>query len=68
MIENPHTGERIEFVEQTADVLVMEATWPRPGRRALYRRARVRRFEPAREPPRAVPSHRCGGWRAKLRD
>ena len=34
MIENPHTGERIEFVEETPERLVMEATWPRPGRRA----------------------------------
>ena len=31
--ENPHTGERIEFVEETPELLVMEATWPRPGRR-----------------------------------
>ena len=34
MIENPHTGERIEFISESRELLVMEATWPRPGRRA----------------------------------
>lgn len=34
-LENPRTGERVEFVHETAGLLVMEATWPRPGRRAL---------------------------------
>ena len=33
MIENPHTGERIEFAQDTPDLLAMHATWPRPGRR-----------------------------------
>lgn len=33
-IENPRTGERIEFVEETSDGLTMIATWTRPGRRA----------------------------------
>ena len=35
MIENPHTAERISFVHDAPDLLVMEAIWPRPGRRAL---------------------------------
>ena len=34
MIENPRTGERIVFAVRTADVLVMESTWTRPGKRA----------------------------------
>ena len=33
MIENSRTGERIEFVEDSPELLAMEATWPRPGRR-----------------------------------
>ena len=28
MIENPYTAERIEFVTDTPELLVMEATWP----------------------------------------
>ena len=35
MIENPQTGERISFVQASPDLLVMEAHWPRPGRRAF---------------------------------
>jgi mannose-6-phosphate isomerase-like protein (cupin superfamily) len=34
VIENPRTGERIEFVSETPDVLTLIATWPRPGHRA----------------------------------
>lgn len=34
MIENPLTGEQIEFVEEAPDVLVMESVWTRPGHRA----------------------------------
>jgi mannose-6-phosphate isomerase-like protein (cupin superfamily) len=34
MIENPRTGEQIEFEIRTPEVLVMYAVWPRPGRRA----------------------------------
>jgi quercetin dioxygenase-like cupin family protein len=33
VIENRRTGERIDFAEDTPDRLVMEATWPRSGRR-----------------------------------
>ena len=33
LLENPHTGERIAFVEETSDLLVVEAVWPRRGRR-----------------------------------
>ena len=32
-MENPYTGERIEFVEDTPQLLAMRAVWPRPGRR-----------------------------------
>lgn len=35
MIENPRTGERIEFELRSADRLVMHSTWTRPGRRTL---------------------------------
>ena len=35
VIENPHTGERIEFVSESTELLVMEAEWPGPGRRAV---------------------------------
>jgi mannose-6-phosphate isomerase-like protein (cupin superfamily) len=35
VIENPRTGEQVEFVSETADLLVMDVTWPRKGRRAL---------------------------------
>lgn len=32
--ENPRTGEIVEVVGQTDDVLTMRVTWPRAGRRA----------------------------------
>ena len=35
MIENPRTGEQIEFVPGPPGVLVMLATWTRAGHRAL---------------------------------
>lgn len=34
MIENPRTGEQIEFVTDDPAVLVMYSTWTRPGHRA----------------------------------
>ena len=34
MIENPGTGERVEFLRDDGKVLEMELTWPRPGLRA----------------------------------
>ena len=34
MVENPRTGERVEFVRDDGKVLEMELTWPRPGLRA----------------------------------
>ena len=33
MIENPATGERIDFESETPELLVMLSVWPRPGRR-----------------------------------
>jgi anti-sigma factor ChrR (cupin superfamily) len=33
-IENPATGERIEFLCERDDLLVMDVLWPRPGHRA----------------------------------
>jgi 8-oxo-dGTP pyrophosphatase MutT (NUDIX family)/mannose-6-phosphate isomerase-like protein (cupin superfamily) len=33
-IENPRTGEVVEFVAEDGDVLVMHDTWTRPGHRA----------------------------------
>jgi mannose-6-phosphate isomerase-like protein (cupin superfamily) len=35
VIVNPRTGEEVEFVSETADLLVMDVRWPRKGRRAL---------------------------------
>ncbi|MGZ4715854.1 MAG: cupin domain-containing protein [Acidimicrobiales bacterium] len=35
MIENPRTGEQVEFIAETAELLVMDVTWTRSGRRAL---------------------------------
>lgn len=35
VIENARTGERIEVVSETPEVLTMLATWSRPGHRAL---------------------------------
>jgi quercetin dioxygenase-like cupin family protein len=35
MIENPRTGEQIEFEVRTAALLVMRSTWTRPGQRAV---------------------------------
>ena len=35
MIENPRTGEQIEFEIRTAELLVMRSTWTRPGQRAI---------------------------------
>jgi quercetin dioxygenase-like cupin family protein len=34
MIENPRTGEQIVFEVRTPELLVMQSTWTRPGRRA----------------------------------
>ena len=31
---NPATGERVTFVSEAPELLVMETVWPRPGRRA----------------------------------
>ena len=33
MIENPRTGEQVEFVGETDEVLTMLVTWPRAGHR-----------------------------------
>lgn len=35
MIENPRTGEQIEFLSDAPDAVVMLATWTRAGHRAL---------------------------------
>ncbi len=35
VIENPRTGERIEFLVRTPELLRMRATWARPGHRVL---------------------------------
>jgi mannose-6-phosphate isomerase-like protein (cupin superfamily) len=35
MVENDRTGERIEFVVETDDLLRMDVTWTRPGHRAV---------------------------------
>ncbi len=35
MIENPRTGEQIEFVVQTPELLAMDVRWTRPGHRAV---------------------------------
>ena len=34
VIENPGSGERVEFVSETSEVLTMLTTWTRPGHRA----------------------------------
>jgi mannose-6-phosphate isomerase-like protein (cupin superfamily) len=34
-VENARTGEVVEFVAETDEVLTMLVTWPRPGHRAL---------------------------------
>ncbi len=33
MIENPRSGERVEFVSETSEALTMITTWTRPGHR-----------------------------------
>jgi len=35
LIENPRTGEQVEFTSIGDDVLVMHSTWTRPGHRAV---------------------------------
>jgi quercetin dioxygenase-like cupin family protein len=35
MIENPRTGERVEFVSESPEMLAMVTTWTRPGQRAI---------------------------------
>jgi quercetin dioxygenase-like cupin family protein len=35
VIENPRTGERIEFLIRTPELLAMRSTWTRPGHRVL---------------------------------
>ena len=35
MIENPRTGEQIEFVSCSPELLTLHTTWTRPGHRAL---------------------------------
>jgi quercetin dioxygenase-like cupin family protein len=34
VIENPRSGERVEFVSETSEALTMLTTWTRPGHRA----------------------------------
>jgi quercetin dioxygenase-like cupin family protein len=34
VIENPRTGERVEFLSEAPDLLVMHTCWTRPGHRA----------------------------------
>lgn len=34
MIENPRTGEQVEFVSESPEVLTMLTVWARPGHRA----------------------------------
>ena len=34
MIENPRTGEQVEFIFESPELLSMESTWTRPGHRA----------------------------------
>jgi quercetin dioxygenase-like cupin family protein len=34
MIENPRTGEQIDFLDSDTDVLTMRSVWTRPGHRA----------------------------------
>jgi quercetin dioxygenase-like cupin family protein len=34
VIENPRSGERVEFVSETPEALTMITTWTRPGHRA----------------------------------
>jgi quercetin dioxygenase-like cupin family protein len=38
MIENPRTGERIEFAVRTPELLVIDTVWTRPGHRAVAHR------------------------------
>jgi len=35
MIENQRTGEQVEFVSESPELLTMVTTWTRPGHRAL---------------------------------
>jgi quercetin dioxygenase-like cupin family protein len=35
MIENPRTGEQVEIVAETPELLTMLTTWTRPGHRAI---------------------------------
>ena len=35
MIENPATGEHVDFVSEDPDLLVMDVAWTRPGHRAV---------------------------------
>ena len=35
MIENPRTGEQVEFEVSTPAILVMRSVWTRPGHRAI---------------------------------
>jgi mannose-6-phosphate isomerase-like protein (cupin superfamily) len=35
VIENPRTGEQVEFVSESPELLVMDVRWTRAGRRAL---------------------------------
>lgn len=34
VIENPRSGEQVEFIFESPDVLIMVTTWTRPGHRA----------------------------------
>ncbi|HET8621412.1 MAG TPA: cupin domain-containing protein [Acidimicrobiales bacterium] len=35
MIEHPRTGEQVEFLSETPDLLVMHTRWTRPGHRVV---------------------------------
>ncbi len=52
-IENPATGERVTFVSETPDLLVMETVWPRPRRRT------AEHVHPAMEERFTVHEGRC---------
>ena len=35
MIENPRTGEQVEIIIESPELLTMITTWTRPGHRAV---------------------------------
>ena len=66
MIENPRTGEQVERIAETPEVLTMITTWTRPGHRATEHIHPIMEDSATKSAP-TVTTPRTGD-RSELRD